>query len=236
MLAQRPCSRASSSDDEEAEVAALGDSTLTTLRKLHAERTELSHALETLQLQSAQQLQDLEVVPALELEVLHHADRADALEQEVVRLQAQNRNLGVLAHARTKARTQVEAAARMRYIASSMTVALEQAAFVRWKVLTAGAPPSDAIAAPARWEAATAATEAASEPDARKASRLAQLEYDSHLLKRLMRQQAQQARHTTAANMLRMLWLSRRNWLLSRAWSVWLRFPPAARDRLGMLH
>ena len=199
------------------------------LRHLREERQSLLQQVDSLR-------EDVVAIPDLEMEVLHHADRADALERELAAAEARNQSLTVLAHARQRARTQIEAAARMRYVAASREASAAHSALCQWRAFSAASGQHVGASAVAAWHRderpasqqvqvapASAAAVATREPG----DELAQLEYDLLLHKRLLRQQATQGRRTAAAQLLRAFWWSMRRWELAGALSRWQRCPHA---------
>lgn len=182
-----------------------------------AEQGAMASTLHSLSEQLSLHHAHLQAIPSLELEVLHHAERAEALEAQLYSLERRNESLAVLAHARSRAFSRMHASARLRLLSSSLSSLSFQAAFFRWREaamlhsLPPPPPPSVDSYLPSLSQ--------------RKAARLAQLEYDSRLLRRLMRTQCEQSRHTTAASLVRSFWGNRQQWLLANAWSSWLRLP-----------
>ncbi|KAL1528393.1 hypothetical protein AB1Y20_009743 [Prymnesium parvum] len=195
--------------------------TVAVLQRLQREKASLASRVEELHQELASQQTQLAVVPSLELEVLHYAERAEALELEVSALQTQNQHLGVLAHARRRAKSQVEAVARIRYVVASTAQRLALTAFVRWRAV-ASAGLEQRMPAESMRELSGGV-----QLSERKAARLAQVEYDLHLLKRLLRQQAVQGRYATAASKLSSLWQARRSSSLANAWFMWMQLPSA---------
>ena len=154
---------------------------------------------------------DLAVVPELEAEVLHQADLADELQRENSVLQASNQRLSVMAHARGHARAHMEAMGRVMCVIASQEVSRAHIAFSQWRAFAASFGAVGVTGATTGFAGASH-------------RRLAQLEYDALLLKRVLRQQATAARHTTAAQLVRAWWHSSGVLRLAFTWSRWHRF------------
>ena len=75
------------------------------------------------------------MIPELERELLHHADRADKLTAEVSKLAEKNRALEVLAHARCRSKEHISAARIIRSLGRSRRDQLTRNSFLQWKMV-----------------------------------------------------------------------------------------------------
>ena len=106
------------------------------------------------------------LVPELERELLFHADRAEYLANLVTELEARNRRLQVMAHARSRSQQYLTGARILRPLLCGFADAAARRALVRWSCLARSNPEPEAPSAPqhmhddpsiARYHAATTA-------------------------------------------------------------------------------
>ena len=173
------------------------------LQQLREERIRLDGQLESMKAQLAAASSDLANIPLLEQELLFHAGRADAMEQQVVDLGARNGQLEVLAHGRARSRAQLASATQVIRFCSFLGLLMAAHAIRTWR------------------EAVVVLDHTQRDAD------LARLQYQNLLMQRAAYAQCVQSKQESAATIIWQSWRRLEYSLLARTIAHWHRVPRA---------
>ena len=109
----------------------------THMQTLRRQKAELCSEVAALSEENASLQQELELIPELERELLHHADRADRADDRASSLEEKVRSLEVLAHARCRSKEHMCAARILRSLSKHRRDMLCRNAVFQWRLVAA---------------------------------------------------------------------------------------------------